>query len=240
MKKLLIFLSVFIPLIVCSKDEGRFSEMLIMARNIEIGLHEQFLVDKKPLPSSLNEIEFLNEIATRNPAMGMLFNEMSVVPDVPAIIEAPDISRDHFNWRIFAIGRTVNTDHQSYKGADGKDMPGRYSVWISPDGTYYSPGWIPEMEVQAVFKQIGGFDPSGQPVAFPEAAKMVREKKQRDKIIKQEMREAYERQMKRSAKNPASESISESHTTHLAWWLFAGLGLLALFFWAVFTWLKKK
>lgn len=232
MRRLFIFMSVFIPLSGCSKDEARFSDMLIMVRSIEIGLHEQYLVNGKPLPSSLNEIDFLKEIAARSPAEGMLFNEMAVVTGAPKIIEETGIRRDHINWRLFAIGREVNTDKVSFKGADGNPMPGRYSVWISPDGTYCSPGWIPETEVQAALKQIGGFDPTTQPLAFPDAAERVRENIERKRKLREGIREDLERAGRRSPKERSTDgSAPAAGNSGRLRWLLIGIVTLALLLW---------
>lgn len=239
MKFLIIAFSLLFPSLVWSGAAGDYTEMLIAVRNIEIGLNEQFLSAEKPLPASLNEIDLLNEIVAREPGSALLFNDMSIVPGAPVIHRAPGIAGHHVNWRLFAIGRTVNTDFKSKISLNGDKMPGRYSVWISPDLKYCAPGWIPETEVQAAFKQIGSYNPSLQHLAFPEAAKKARDKKARERNLKEQVLDDYEKNGKSPSEDPAAKDYEsdESISRGFPWLIFIPFAM-ALFVLLAFI-LKK-
>lgn len=223
--RLTTFLVTFTFLSGAFAENGEFTEMLSTVRNIEGGLYEGYLQTGKALPVSLEKIDLIREIVERKPSAGNLFNEMVLIPGAPTIQRAPDIQRSHFGWRIFAIGRTVNTENETRRSPDGQGVPGRYSVWISPDGTYCSPGWTPETEVQAVFKQIGGFDPSSQPLAFPNAERRVAADQARRITEDREFRRLYEQHQgkEKQAEKLAAPRMVDSENAVTLWVRLLGL-----------------
>lgn len=222
MVQMKIFIIIFLTLSYAtgsSKAGGDVSPMLSICRNIELGLHPEFLATGRKLPENLNEIELLRDDVRRNPQAGMLLNEMAIVPGAPTISKAPGIPRNRLLWRIFAIGRTVNVDYGTLKTTTEERMPGRYSVWISPDGTYCAPGWTPELTVQAVFKQIGGFDPSAQPLPFPDAERRIGVIRTQKIAEDREFKRLYDQRTekrKRTGKPRIIGSV-ESENTVLRW-----------------------
>lgn len=235
--KILIFIIISIRL----EGGGMVTEMLTMVRNIEGGLHEEFLTKGRPLPDSLGKIELLNEIVRRNPNSGMLINQMAVVPGTPQIIKSEGTSHRRSDWRIFAIGRITNKDYAP-EGKNDQDFSlGRYSVWITKEGTHAAAIWIPETEVQAIFKQIGAFDPSAQPVPFPEAEEMVSEKMARERNLREKMRMDYEKAEKRIPKKLSvdDKAINQSKVRVLIL-LILGAPAMLLLVWLTFYLAGRK
>ena len=201
MVRMKVFLtSIFFTALLVSNGDSRveIDEGGYFCRQIEMSLAEEFLKAKKPLPSSFEEMELLREIVARDPEDSRSINGMVIVPEAPKISSQRGISRTRSDRRLFAISRTAGE-----RKAAPNEL-GRYSVWISRDGTYATPEWIPESEVQLIMNQLEDFSPESQPMAFVDAEEDIREKKDRDEIIQQQMREAYERQTKRFPKDRSS------------------------------------
>ncbi len=214
---------------------GLATEMLSMCRNIAGGLHEEYLSKGKQPPSSLNEIELLKEIITRSPHAGVMINEMTVVPGTPVISPGPGIDHLRSGWRLYAIGRTINDDY-ALAGTDDRDESiGRYSIWITDDNNHAAATWIPEIEVQAVLKQIGGYDPSSQPLTFPDAVRTASETNQRQREFKKQVRDEFFEDAKRAKKDrPAFFNPAIVGTGRISW-IYFGVPTLVILTWLAVT-----
>lgn len=208
--------------------------MLALCRDISMSLQSEFLGKGHKLPVSLGDLDLLQEIVSRDPRYGELLNRMAVVPDAPVVMNAEGIRRDHVAMRIFAIERETNSDYAPHSEA-GTPQVGRYSLWISQDGNYAAPAWILETEAQAIFNQLEGFDPSSQPLAFPDAERRAREKKRENLSEKSETEERYKKNLENRVRDKLKgiEIGSGARPATPTWltWLGALIAFLAACMW---------
>jgi hypothetical protein len=90
-------------------------------------------------------------------------NSFALVPGAPSIREQQGISRSYYGNRLFLISREETSIRTGARG--------RCVILIRPEGLNSKPlqtfsYFVPEVEAQLILKQIPGFDPKKQPIAF--------------------------------------------------------------------------
>lgn len=192
-----------------------------------MALDIEYVSKGRDLPSSFGEMKLLREMVDEQPELADLTNTMALVPNCPEIVQQIGISRERANRKLFAVGRKTNHDY-----ASKHDIEGRYTIWISGKGNYSYASWVSETELQIILKQIGGFDPSTQPLAFPDAADRSREEEERKEKIQAKFRENSERVGRKSPKGRLADGgAPDAGMSGRLQWLFIGLPILALLLW---------
>ncbi len=148
------------------------SDTSVTCRNMIFFLWEDFLNKGSDLPSSFDDIQSYRDVLETysNPrtlvgTIGII-NRLAIVPDAPVIQAGEGISRERQNRRLFAISRSMSFDYPSPEPTGDLPKGGRFAIVITPDGSDALPYWISESEARLILRQIDGFDPAKQPLAF--------------------------------------------------------------------------
>ena len=146
------------------------SEEANVIRQVTMCIFDDFMSGKKELPILFDNIPTLKEWANRDAYIISSVNRLAIVPSSPIIQPEQGVSNKFFNYRLFAISRNKSFDKIfSMEGVDQK-LGGRHSILIKADNSDIYVMWIPEKEAQIILKQLKGFDPAKQPLAFQDLA----------------------------------------------------------------------
>lgn len=233
MKKLVITMLIVLGCTVLSNANSTISAELVICREIELSLKYQFINDHKDLPVSWAEFEGI-----RMTKAGLLqyesfraktINSFAIVPGAPIIQSQLGIPREYSGWRLFLISRDENPTKTSGSG--------RYAILIKPEEldsksvrTYSY--FIPEETAQIILKQIKGFDPRKQPLAFENIDQLERDKKARQDQLTQEVKT----HLKKTGKlGKVDQTIPDDHSKGSGryWiaWVTAGSFIAAFLIW---------
>jgi hypothetical protein len=69
-------------------------------------------------------------------------------------------------YKIFAMNRVPCFDKILSQNGPNNRHGGRFLFLVNMEGNDCNPRWVPELEVQFILKQLKGFDPGKQPLAF--------------------------------------------------------------------------
>ena len=116
---------------------------------------------KKELPTSFEELTSLRRILKENSRMIQHLNNFTIVPGAPIINPSQELSLNLVGNRIFATCRTSNLQPSRI---------GRIVLLATSNGSSVFPYWIPEPQFQIILKQLKGFDPAKQALAFQDLA----------------------------------------------------------------------
>lgn len=142
-------------------------------------LEFQVFHESKDLPTSWETFEVIGTMK-KGSSKKQLFemktiNSFALVPSLPIIQSEPGIPGDYQGNRLFLISREENVTKASGRG--------RCAIFIKTEGSSSKPVrtfsyFIPEETAQIILKQIGGFDPQKQPLAFENLPELEKEEKQ--------------------------------------------------------------
>lgn len=152
--------------------EGDVTPTMQMFRQLELCIYDDFIDRGEDLPGSFESIASLRKILEAHPKMIQNLNEFTIVPEAPNIQPAQGLAHEFSGNRLFAISRT--SDLQARK-------VGRFVLFATSNGSSVFPYWIPEPQFQIILKQLKGFDPAKQPLAFQDLAQGDAEKAPRQK-----------------------------------------------------------
>lgn len=203
-------------------------------RQIELMVGIEFLAKGKDIPITWGEIPTIQRM--RNETQGEYvdtssinllrhLNSFAIVPHAPVIVSEPGISKKRAAKRLFAISRDKNLASED---ASGQAEGGRYAVLLSNDGNATEPHWIPESEANIILSQFKEFDPSNQPLPFPDIVRISKLSEERKQKSLQVIRE-HHRGKASKKKEHEIQSHSYKEGTILRWvWMALGLLIVAL------------
>lgn len=164
--KLILILTCIFSSIMHLHAGGDATITLGICRDISMSLKDDFIDQGKSLPASFEDFPMLKSSVEKYPGILKHLNTLAIVPNAPIIGEELGISRSLSGRRIFAISRNVSFDYAKNKYSSDPVKGGRYIVAIESPSQDYPGSWISEPEAQIIFKQLKGFDPAKQPLAF--------------------------------------------------------------------------
>jgi hypothetical protein len=171
-----IFLLVTIPLLL---GRSEMTQAKYACNMVELAIWDEFLSEGKDLPTSWNEIQSIQDIkrtiSTQNLSTLEHINALAFVPQAPIIQAGMGISINNSNRKLFAIGRAEEFHTQKSQSNNDPQDKGRYAILVAPDNSEISSSWIPEPEAQIIFKQLKGFDPTKQSLAFDKVEQLKRD-----------------------------------------------------------------
>lgn len=141
--------------------EGDVTPTMQIFRQLELCIYEDFIDRGESLPESFESIARLRKILEGHPRMITNLNKFTIVPEAPTIQPAQGLANEFSGNQVYAISRTP--DLQTRK-------VGRFALFTTSNGTSVFPNWIPEPQFQIILKQLKGFDPAKQPLAFQDLA----------------------------------------------------------------------
>ena len=159
-------------------------------RQIGLNLTDSFVVVGKPIPDDIRDWPIMKQEVLKSGESGLYFmkttNRLAFVPKFP-VISCFDktYARKHNGSRVLAVSRTPVTQ---------ENQMGRYVILQTSDPESVWATWLEEEDAQILFKSLGDFDPSIQPMPFPEVGDREnserladeREKKAIQQIVKEE------------------------------------------------------
>lgn len=233
MKKLLITISfAFGFLHSAEADSKAVSSEMRVCRFLERLLDFQINHEKRELPTSWETFDVIG-LMKKNPLKQQLFesrvvNSFALVPDTPLIQPQPGISPDYLGHRLFLISREQNITKSAGNG--------RCVILIKPVELDSQPvriysDFIPEETAQIILKQIKGFDPQKQPLAFENIEQLERDKKARQVQSTQEIRRDL---IGEGKLGPEYETPPDSHKSMWRVWIVAGIIFFAFLIWRAF------
>ena len=135
-------------------------------QQLQLCMQEDIFDRKKELPTSFEELTSLRRILKENRRMIQHLNNFTIVPGNPIINPSQELSLNLVGNRIFATCRTSNLQPSRI---------GRIVLLAASNGSSVFPHWIPEPQFQIILKQLKGFDPAKQPLAFQDLAQDLAE-----------------------------------------------------------------
>jgi hypothetical protein len=236
MKAMLYIAALVVGLSSLSNAGGGMTETSLALKQMAMAISD---TEQSP-PNSLEDVALLREVAESSPWIIKKINTVALVPGAPVIQPAPGISSKYQGKRFFAVGRTTNSDY-ARGSEDSPKEPGRYFIFFEKDGMSGDAHWIPESQIQAMLKQVKGFDPTKQPLVFQdvEAEADARKKRVLDSFKlpgeihpPKEVRNGANNENPGSTRTPVSgESDHENgadRSNNLPWWLAAIASVLLL------------
>ncbi len=201
-----------------------------ICRRLAMIVWDEVIREGHTLPESWDEIPGIgrirNDPSVMNPSELAIINTLAIVPHAPEIVPEPGISRDHSERRLFVIGRKSSFDHAPSDHNFDPLKGGRFAILVAPDASDIVATWIPEPEARIILKQIEGFDPSAQSLAFKNIAQLEFEKEER-----------HQRLMKDARKNliarPSRWNIVKVSASALSAWIAGGVVVFFLLVWLV-------
>ena len=151
------------------------SEHTSIFRTITLCIFDDFTNLGKVSPDRFDDIPSLKKIIDNRSEKQREFiiaciNMLAIIPGNPQIKEENGIPKSYAKYRIFAIGRNRTFDKVSSSEGKDKEFGGRHSIIMNADGSDLSTMWIPEEMAQIILKQLKGFDPAKQALAFQDLA----------------------------------------------------------------------
>lgn len=135
-------------------------------RQLALSTYETILANKNELPKKFEEVSGLREWASKEPIIISFINRLAIVPLAPQVKFELGIQNKFVGFRLFAISRKESSDKVISEELSGKKSSGRYSILVKADYSDIFVMWIPEIQARIILKQLKGFDPEKQPLAF--------------------------------------------------------------------------
>jgi hypothetical protein len=216
-----------------SNANSTISAKMMICIEIESNLLYQFVNVRKDLPVSWDEFQTISMtksgLLQYQTFRAKTINSFALVPGAPIIQPQPGISREYSGHRLFLISR----DETFTK----TPVSGRYAILIKPEELDSKPvqtysHFIHEETAQIILKQIKGFDPQRQPLAFENFDQLERNKKSQQDQLNQQV----EKQLKEMGKLvPNDEPITDSKEFTRNWsyglLLAVGISFCVFLFW---------
>lgn len=161
MKIYLIAICVFLAINPVHGREGDVTPTMQMFRQLELCIYDDFIDRGENLPGSFESIASLRRILEAHPKMIQNLNKFTIVPGAPFIQPVQGLAHEFSGNRLFATSRTSDLQPSRI---------GRLVLFATSNGSSVFPYWIPEPQFQIILKQLKGFDPAKQPLAFQDLA----------------------------------------------------------------------
>jgi hypothetical protein len=216
------------------KANSTIEAEMAFCRDLESSLNYQFIDDEKDLPTSWDDFAEIGmikkKLLPRNSIQLKTINSLALVPGAPVIHAQPGIPGEYQGHRLFLISRTENITKPS--------GPGRYAILIKPEELDSRPirtysYFIPEETAQIILKQIKGFDPQEQPLAFEDVDRLEHDKKAEHDQATQEIK----KHLKKPGKLGPDDQIIPDDQYSKWWeryglvWIAGGIILTAFLIW---------
>lgn len=201
-------------------------------RQIAMDLDAYVSFEKSEIPKDAKKWPMVGRITSpenlKSSRMMAMMNKLALVPGYPAIncFEKTE-ARVHNGSKVIAISRTAESWEKKI---------GRYVIFQTFDPPSVWATWLSEEDAKTLFASLGGFDPSKEPLLFPEIEKQVefeRIANERDRNERQKM--AEDQLAAREAKRPdlkgqPREGVGKHSTTkaHQLWWSVAAAAFLIM------------
>ncbi|MEO5716495.1 MAG: hypothetical protein ABIT37_23660 [Luteolibacter sp.] len=204
-----------------------------ICRNLEQIVWNEFLAQGKKLPVNWDDIQAIQEMKQNHASYAVrefkLYNSLAIVPGAPIIAQQPGISQNHANRKLFAISRTSNFDYATKDQIQKATDAGRFAILVSSDDSEIAPSWIPEPEIQHILKQLNGFEPTKQPVAFDQVEEYEREQKEKKELFNKELNEVYHNKIQsEKARGTADSKNLREFPGIFRWGLWCAVSILTL------------
>lgn len=135
-------------------------------RQLALSTYETIIANKNELPKNFEDVGGLREWASKEPIIISFINRLAIVPLAPQVKSELGIQNKFVGFRLFAISRKESSDKVISEELLGKKSSGRYSILVKADYSDIFVMWIPEIQARIILKQLKGFDPEKQPLAF--------------------------------------------------------------------------
>lgn len=198
----------------------------------------KFLSQGKKLPVSWDEIQAIQEMKQNHSSYPAgefrLFNSLALVPGSPIIKQEAGISQNHSNRKLFAVSRISNFDYAEKDHVQNAADAGRFVMLVSSDNSEIAPSWIHESEIQLILKQLNGFEPANEPLAFDQVEEYEREQKTRQELLDKDIRDSRKPRFSKSDGDsiPAVASGGEPEN-HRELWILGAILVCAFLLWFV-------
>lgn len=166
-------------------------------------------------------------------------NSMSLVPGAPVIRADPRISQEFVGFGLLMISK----ENTSYDRLDGD---GRYAILVgpkteNPNDRLFPTHFVPKISADAILAQIPEFDPTNQPLAFPDVESQANEIGKRKLRQKRETRELYENDLKNQirAKLTTTGTGTDGGSATPPWLPWSAIPMAVLIF-AACWWVFRK
>ncbi len=166
MKHIFLFLSCYFSFYGTLRARSEMSEQNTIFRQIAMELQLDNADQVLNIPNRFDEVSSIRQMVKRSPYFVRYLNMLSIVPNSPVIESHVDMVNGLKKYRVFAMSRIPCFDKILSQNGPSKIYGGRYLFLVNMEGSDCNPRWIPEPEVQFILKQLNGFDPEKQPLAF--------------------------------------------------------------------------
>lgn len=233
-----------------SDSKTEVPEELNWYRQIELNLTDSFIMDGKDIPSNIRDWPIIKQEVLSEGKSGLFFmrmsNRLALVPRFPVISCFENTSaRKHNGSRVIAISRDpVKQENQT----------GRYALLQTSDPESVWVTWLAEEDARTLFKSLDDFNPSIQPLPFPEvrdrenSERLAAEREQ--KAIQQIVKERDFRENNRKPtsvgregkkqQNPSDGNETDKESFNLSIWVILSVVAGILMVWLLSLMRKKS
>ncbi len=145
---------------------SEMSEQNIIFRQIAMSLTEDNAEQSLKMPNRFDDVDSIKQMMKKSPYLLKYLNLLSIIPNTPVIESHIGMANGLKTYKLFAMNRIPCFDKILTQNGPSRIDGGRFLFLINIDGNECKPKWIPEPEVQFILKQLKGFDPEKQPLAF--------------------------------------------------------------------------
>lgn len=201
-------------------------------RQIAMDLDAYVSFEKFEIPKDATKWPMVSRITSpensKSSRMMAMLNKLALVPGYPTInCFEKTYAREHNGSKVIAVSRVA---------VNWANKTGRYVIFqtFDPDSVWAT--WLSEEDAKTLFTSLGGFEPSKEPLLFPEIEKQVEIERiatERDRNERQKM--AEDQLAAREAKRPdmkgkPREGVGKHSTTkaHHLWWSVAAATFLIM------------
>ena len=217
MKIIIYKLSFWLCLMSVSGREGGASASLHLFQQITISLTTDYIEKQAALPKSFEEILSVQQLALGHPKYIENLNRLTIVPEAPLIQRKTGALNGSYAHWLFAIARRADDDLPKI---------GRRVILIRQEDLGCITAWIPESEAQFILKQIKGFDPEKQPLAFQDLLQGGIKTSPAQRDLNSNQNPGVHSQIPHSPESPGVISNSKDRDEYFWLWIVVGISLL--------------
>lgn len=207
--------------------ESDYKSEFVWYRQIELNLTDSYLLKGEKIPTNHREWPIIKDFILVEGSSSVHYmkmtNRLALVPGFPVVSEFSEKTEKKISGsRVIAVSRSpVALDRN----------PGRYVILVKPNSKSVWATWFTEDDAKILFESLGGFDPSKEPILFPEVDERIeserlaaeREQKEIQKIIAEQL-SAREGKRSSGKSDPVEESVvTAAQPARSIWWSVASV-----------------
>lgn len=201
------------------RHEVDMTPAMLMLKQLELLISEEFVYPGRKLPDSLDEIEGLRKYVKNSPKAISEVNKFMMIPGSPVIQHDSRIQQSLLGNRILIAPRLASMR---------SDELGRIVLCVLKDSSITSPLWIPEPQFQCILKQLKDFDPDKQPLAFQDLVQGSIKTLPAQRDLNRHQNPSVHSQIPHSPESPSFIRTFKERDEYFLLWIVVGITVLVV------------